>query len=371
MSTTAAEPLVSLVLPMYGVASTLDECLRSIEDQTHKNLEVICVNDGSPDESSAIAHAHASTDARIVVIDKANEGYGASCNRGLDLARGEWLAIVEPDDYLAPNAIEAMLAQAAALTSPIDVVKCAYWRVFEHEDGSADKVTCPYKGRVRPAGQPFSIGDGIELLLHHPAIWAALYRTEFLREKGIRFLEVPGAGWTDNPFMVETLCATDRIAYVDEPCYFYREHDFNDAEALAKRSPLVPLTRWNEMMDAAERLGVTDPRVASALAVRGVNYATITVSAAGMNDPEVKELLARSMGRLEPDVVLDNPILGPAGKKLFCEVRGIAAPTGPDFAHLGHLAKEMLYRVRSNGIGFAFKNAASRLNRVFSRGNKD
>lgn len=371
MSTTNLTPgLVSVIVPTYNVAATLDQCLRSIESQTHHELEVFVVNDGSTDESSSIAHAHAACDQRVIVIDKPNEGYGASCNRGIALARGEWVSIVEPDDYLDPKAFEGMIAQAQS-AGGADVVKCAYWRVFERTDKHGQphvtRVTCPYKGRVRPARQPFAVGDGIELMLHHPAIWAALYHTEFLHEKDIRFLEIPGAGWADNPFLVETLCATDRIAYVDEPYYFYREHDLNDAEALARRSPLVPLMRWNDMMDAAERLGVTDARVLGALNLRGINYATITVSAAGLDAPGLEPLLKGSLKRLDADAVLADPAIGPAGKKLFAQVMGLPEPRVNKAAHMAHLAREAAYRVRQNGLGFTLQNAGSRLNRLFSK----
>ncbi len=358
---TTANDMVSIVIPMYNVADTLDQCLSSIREQTHANLEIICVNDGSPDDSSAIAHAHAARDARVTVVDKPNEGYGASCNRGMALARGTWTAIVEPDDYLEPTMFEELLRKAAELPQTPDVVKCAYWRVFD-ENGRSRRVVCPYKGRVKPKTQPFAVGDGVELLLHHPAIWAAVYRTDFLRARGITMVEVPGAGWADNPFLVQTLCATDKIAYVDLPLYDYREHDLNDAEHLAARSPLVPLTRWNEMMDAALELGVVDLRVLKALALRGVNYASITLGAAP-KDAEARELAARSMARLDASLVLDNDSVSPNGKRLYAQLLGLDEPQVNKAAWAAHLAKEGLYRVKTNGLGFAVDVAKRRLGR--------
>ena len=97
---------VSIIVPMYNVAETLDQCLLSLEAQTYADLQIICMNDGSTDQSSQIARDHAARDQRIVVVDKANEGYGATCNRGIALADGEWVAIVEPDDYLDPTRYE-------------------------------------------------------------------------------------------------------------------------------------------------------------------------------------------------------------------------------------------------------------------------
>ena len=121
------------------------------------------------------------------------------------------------------------------------------------------------------------------------------------------------------------------------------------------------------MMDAADRLGEKDPRIRAALALRGINYATITVSAAGMDAPGLKDLLRRSMERLDPADVMGNPAIGPAGRQLFAQVMGLPEPQGGKLAHMGYLAREGVWRVRQNGLGFTLRNAASRVNRFFSR----
>ena len=287
------QDLVSVVIPTYNAEKTLDECLASVERQTHRELGVVlCVNDGSTDGSLAIARKHAAADGRVIVIDKPNEGYGASCNRGISEAHGTWVAIVEPDDVLEPTCYEDLLACAEQCggTRGVDVARAAYWRAMPDGKGGEARVSCPYRGRVRPARQPFAAGEGAELLRHHPAIWAGFYRRDYLVEQGIRFVEVPGAGWADNPFLAETLLRTERIAYTDRCVYVYRERDLGEAESFASRSPLTPLERWNDMMDVAERAGVSDRRVLSALALRGVNYALITTSGAGADAPGVAEL---------------------------------------------------------------------------------
>lgn len=354
--------LVSVVIPIYNAEGTLDECLASIEAQTHRELEVVCVNDGSTDASARIAREHAARDGRIVVVDKPNEGYGASCNRGVATARGTWVAIVEPDDVLPETAYEDLLAcaDAAGGSAAVDVARGAYWRTFPDERGNEVRVSCPYRGRVKPRRQPFTVGDGVELLRHHPAIWAGCYRRSYLIEQGIRFPEVPGAGWADNPFLVETLCRTHRIAYTDDCVYVYRERDLREAESLAGRAPTTPLERWNDMMDVVESAGVTDRRVLSALALRGVNYALITLEGAGEDAPGVRELLERSMGRLEPELVFSEPGISSAGRALYARVRGVDEPRGGGLAHLAYLVREGLYRVRTNGLGFSVRTALSR-----------
>ena len=88
------QPLVSLVVPIYNVADYLEQCLASIQSQSYTNLEIICLNDGSTDSSLALLEAYAARDGRLVIIDKANEGYGKTCNRGIAAAHGTWVGIV-------------------------------------------------------------------------------------------------------------------------------------------------------------------------------------------------------------------------------------------------------------------------------------
>lgn len=366
-TTNAKKALISVIIPIYNAEKTLDRCLSSVEQQTHRSLEIVCVNDGSSDRSAEIMREHAARDSRIVLVDKPNEGYGASCNRGIDIARGAWVAIVEPDDTVERTGYETLLACAENYggAESVDVVKGAYWRIFLDGRGSeTSRMSCPYHGRVRPRRQPFAVGDATELLRHHPAIWSALYRRSYLVDEGIRFVEALGSGWVDNPFLVETLCRTRHIAYTDECVYDYVERDLREAESFAARSPLIPLERWNEMMDAAALANVDDRRVISALALRGVNYALITVEGAGLDAPGVRDLLTSSMERLDADLVLSDHSISPAGKRLFAQVRGIPEPRGGKVAHAAHLAKEALYRVRTNGLSFALETAKRRRRRI-------
>ena len=115
--------LVSIIVPVFNAEPYLAQCLDSILAQTHRELEVICLNDGSTDGSLAIMQAYAARDERIRVIDKQNQGYGATCNRGLEEARGAWISIVEPDDWIEPGMYADMLAFEATFNDPADIVK--------------------------------------------------------------------------------------------------------------------------------------------------------------------------------------------------------------------------------------------------------
>ena len=184
----ACSPRISVIIPICNVEKFLDECLDSVSGQTFRDIEIICLNDGSKDGSSAIMHRHAAADERIVCIDKQNEGYGATCNRGLDMARGEYIAIVEPDDYLRLDMFKDMLALVDALGGAIDVVKTPWLELHEWDNPSTLYTKPGGLYRALPTSKaPFVLADAPILLEGHPSIWSALYRRAFLDEQGIRF----------------------------------------------------------------------------------------------------------------------------------------------------------------------------------------
>lgn len=348
------EHMVSVIVPIYNVGRYLEQCLESLHRQEGVPLEVICVNDGSTDDSPRTAHRFAELDDRFRVIDKGNEGYGASCDRGIDEARGDWIAVCEPDDWVEPGMYRDLvdLVDRHGGNGFVDIAESAYWRITDPDTPDERRLACSYRGRIRPRRQPFGVADGIHLLLHHPSIWTAIYRKAFLDEKGIRFPKIPGAGWADNPFLVETLCQTERIIYTDRAYYCYREDTAEQAVAFAKRNPVLPLERWNDMVDIMERIGVRDERIWRAQNKRGLTYAGTSIEAVGLDDPALAEACRRSFARMDPGLVLGDRELSPSQKRLFCRLTGRPAPTTPDIAFLPELVRQALYHVRNNGPAY-------------------
>ena len=113
--------LISVIVPVYKVEAYLDRCVQSIVDQTYRNLEIILVDDGSPDNSGAICDAWAAKDSRIRVIHKENAGAGAARNTGLDAATGEIVSMVDSDDYLEVHMYEHLLS---LMTADVDIAEC-------------------------------------------------------------------------------------------------------------------------------------------------------------------------------------------------------------------------------------------------------
>ena len=122
------EPLISVIVPVYKVEQYLDECVQSIRNQTYTNLEIILVDDGSPDRCPEMCDEYARQDSRIKVIHKPNGGLSSARNAGLDIATGEYVGFVDSDDIVKPNMYETLLS-AFEDEKTIFAVKCQYIRL--------------------------------------------------------------------------------------------------------------------------------------------------------------------------------------------------------------------------------------------------
>ena len=128
---------VSIIVPTYNVEQYLAECMDSITGQTLRELEIICVNDGSTDGSLNILKKYAASDDRIIIIDKKNEGYGRAMNDGLDRASGEYVGIVEPDDYVDLHMYEDLYC--IAKEKNLDIIKADFYRFVCKKNGEVLK----------------------------------------------------------------------------------------------------------------------------------------------------------------------------------------------------------------------------------------
>ena len=344
----ANSPAISVIIPIYNASAFLEQALCSVRSQTLENIEIICINDGSTDNSLEIMQHHAAEDARIRIIDKQNEGYGASCNRGIDEASGLYLAILEPDDWIEPNMYLDMIAFAGTFaqdaSGPIDIIKTPYWRIWMPDTPEQRKINCSYRGRIKPRTQPFRYGDQgtLHLMHHHPSIWSALYRARFIRENGIRFKPIPGAGWADNPFLAETLLRAQSIVYLDKPYYCYREETPEKTKNAATKDTLTPFERWHDMKDVMDDLGVTEAAVARSsnpadlrqryegiLRVhneRGFTYLSNALSFVDMSAPGLEEIVKRMFARMDDELVFSDDTISPYWRNFYAQVKGIAAP---------------------------------------------
>lgn len=216
---------VSIVVPIYNVEKYLRQCLDSIANQTLKEIEVICVNDGSTDTSPAIIQEYVKKDSRFKCIDKPNTGYGNSMNRGFDLACGEYIGIVESDDYADPDMFESLYNQAHKHN--LDAIKSGYYLYYSRpkEKNIKQVIVSPALDRktICPREDFSAKMEMVEFYNIKPTIWSAIYKRSFLNENGIRCNETPGASFQDTGFNFKVWACANRIQLTSAAYLHYRQ----------------------------------------------------------------------------------------------------------------------------------------------------
>ncbi len=183
---------VSVLIPIYNVGRYLDQCLDSVVNQTLKDIEIICINDGSTDNSLSIIKKYASIDNRIIIIDKENTGYGDSMNLGLSMAKGKYIGIVESDDYIKHTMFEELYT--IIHSNDLEVVGSFYsaWN-----DGYY--ITRGYLNNV-VLDEVIDVVMYRKELIQFEIIWSRIYSKTFLLNNNIYFLSTPSASYQDVSF---------------------------------------------------------------------------------------------------------------------------------------------------------------------------
>lgn len=195
---------VSILIPVYNQENYLEKCMETVRRQTLPDIEIICVNDGSTDRSLAMLKECAAQDARIVLLDGPNGGYGKAMNRALDAAGGEYIGIVEPDDYVPLEMYEDLYKIASE--NDLDFVKADFYR-FQTDPATGD-MQLAYN-HLSPDkedyGKIFNPSQDPKTLLYVMNTWSGIYRRDFLTKNHIRHNETPGASFQDTGFFFPDL----------------------------------------------------------------------------------------------------------------------------------------------------------------------
>lgn len=209
-------PELSIIVPIYKVEKYLDECIQSILGQTFTDLELILVDDGSPDACPQMCDAAAEQDSRVRVIHQKNGGLSAARNTGIEAARGNWLGFVDSDDFVAPDFYEKLYN--AAVNADADCAVCSVQ--LTHEDGS--RMDTPPQWKVYGGG--YTGEDVLKTITWqnnapYLVAWNKLYRREVFRT-----LRYPVGRINEDVFIFAELFDTIKmVACVEQPLYFYRQ----------------------------------------------------------------------------------------------------------------------------------------------------
>ena len=200
----------------------LKECLNSLINQSLKNIEIICINDGSTDNSLEIILEYMH-DNRFIIINKKNSGYGDSMNKGIEFVTGEYIGIVESDDFADFNMFEILYKNIK--NGEIDIVRSNYKLFWEGEKKEIVDFYFmkPFYNKIfNPIENPM-------IFLIPPSIWAGIYKKELLIKNKIKFLTTPGASYQDTSFFFKTLFKSKKIFFLDKAFINYRQTNLNSS----------------------------------------------------------------------------------------------------------------------------------------------
>ncbi len=212
---------ITVIMPSLNVAPYIEECISSVENQTLTDIEILCIDAGSTDGTLAILQSHAENDSRIRIINSPAKSYGYQVNLGIREACGEYIDIVETDDYISDRMLEILYEAVSKYSA--DYVKSSFNRIshignrkvyIKHTLLPAD-IGIYNDMEVTPQEYP-------KLHTYDSSIWAGMFCRNFLLDNNITLNESKGAAFQDIGFSHEVLSVTKKAVYLDEPMYQYR-----------------------------------------------------------------------------------------------------------------------------------------------------
>lgn len=203
--------LISVIVPIFKVEDYLRKCVDSVINQTYKNLEIILVDDGSPDNCPKICDEYANQDSRIKVIHKENGGLSDARNAGMKIAKGEYVSFIDSDDYISCDCIETLYYTMKAENS--DIVECD---IVRFEDGTTpviEKENCDINS--------FSTEKGLSMLMaeskFHQYVWNKLYKSDI----AFKIPFAKGKLNEDEFWTYQIFGQAERVTKINKPMYFY------------------------------------------------------------------------------------------------------------------------------------------------------
>lgn len=292
------KPLVSVIIPVYKAEKYLRTCLDSILNQTYKNIEVICVNDGSPDNSISVLYEYASCDKRVIVYDEPNKGVASARNLGIEKAAGEFLTFADADDWWECNAFERAVEEMGKHSA--DVVMYSYYRDYANKTLERNNMF-PNDFMVFDEDQSVIlrkrlfglIGDELKRVENfdtNNALWSKLYRTEiFKKHQEVRYPDNKRIGsGGDGLLNVYYFKYVKRAVYIADHLYHYRKT--NDESIVSSYKP--DFFQKRKRMFALYNQVITDEHLEKEYSDRLSNRIAVSIIGVGL-----QELLATHSSR--------------------------------------------------------------------------
>ena len=211
---------VSIILPIYNIEKYLRQCLNSCINQTLKDIEIICVNDGSSDNCLNILEEYAQKDSRIKIINQENQGVSIARNNGINCAVGEYILFLDPDDWISLDCCELTYNQAKENDN--NFVYFAH-NIYNEESGKIQKCKdlIPCEKIINQKHVDLKKTKNIQYY-NNSYIWNKLYNRKWLIDNDMKFIRIK---WEDTPFNVTSFLKSSNISFLDKPVYYYRKRN--------------------------------------------------------------------------------------------------------------------------------------------------
>lgn len=211
------QSLISVIVPVYKVEKYLRKCVDSIISQTYTNLEIILVDDGSPDNCPKICDEYAKQDSRVKVIHKENGGLSDARNAGMAVATGEYISFIDSDDWIENNMLEILLKEITE--NNCDIASCGINMVWE--DNRPKEILFPFEGKIIINGAESALDHLISNKYIVQTVWNKLYRKDTI----VKILFPFGKINEDEYWTWQALAASEKIVCIGNPMYNYLQRE--------------------------------------------------------------------------------------------------------------------------------------------------
>lgn len=216
---------VSVIMPSYNVVKYIDECMKSVLSQTLSDIEIICVDARSEDGTYEKLEKYASENSCIKLIQSEKRSYGYQMNIGIAAAKGDYIGIVETDDYVASEMFEKLYI--AALENSLDFVKTDFYYFIDFQ---GERLKAPYERDVEGNYNKVISMKKDRSAMRFPqqnTIWSGLYRKKMILDNNIKFNETAGAAYQDTGFALLCTMCSDNVMFLNDKLYYYRQDNSN------------------------------------------------------------------------------------------------------------------------------------------------
>ncbi len=244
------KPKVSIVIPVYNAEKYLEQCLNSIVSQTYHNIEIICIDDGSKDNSLKILKNYAENDNRFIVLNQQNQGAAAARNKGIKMAAGKYIIFLDSDDYFSIDLIDKTLNKAEKFNADIVIFKAVS---FNSKTGKTRILNDEINKLKSYFNKTFSVTDIPDNIFNSflLAPWNKFYRTDFIKENGLYFQNIKRSN--DIYFTTTSLVKAQKIILLNDVLTYYRKGTNTNLQAGNEKTPLEFYKALNKLKNYLER----------------------------------------------------------------------------------------------------------------------